>query len=145
MIYQVMSTQKVELTQLENRDFEINFNNKDMSNLLIHDWLNSDFSCGTLLAAAAICCTSGSTLYELDVRKPGARYNDLKSSVTWRNGEDEKGRGVVESLDVKVQVDVPEEHLEEFKEVLKEHEDNMCFIVRSLVKGIKVKMEINSI
>ena len=51
---------------------------------------------------------------------------------------------MVDSLDVKVQVDVPEEHLEEFKEVLKEHEDNMCFIVRSLVKGIKVKMDISS-
>lgn len=139
-----MSTDKVELKQLENGDFEINFNNKDMANLLIHDWLKSDFSCRTLLAAAALCCSSGSVLYELDVRKPGARYKDLKSSVTWRNGEDEKGRRVVESLDVKVQVDVPEEHLAEFKEVLKEHEDNMCFIVRSLVRGIKVEMEITS-
>jgi uncharacterized OsmC-like protein len=145
MLNQFMSNDRVELTQLENGDFMINFNNKDMSNLHIHDWLNSDFSCRTLLAAAAVCCASGSTLYELNLRKPGARYNGLKSSVTWRNGEDEKGRKVVEALDVKVQVDVPEEHLEEFKEVLREHEDNMCFVARSLVRGIKVKMDISSI
>ena len=134
----------VELTQQKNGDFLMDFKNKDMSNLHIHDWLNSDFSCGTLLAAAALCCTSGSTLYELDLRKPGARYNGLKSIVTWKNGEDEKGRRVVESLDIKVKVDVPEEYLEEFKEVIKEHEDNMCFIARSMARGIKIKMDISS-
>jgi len=140
-----MSTNKVEIKQLENGDFEMNFNRKDMTKLVIpKDWIKSDFSCGALLAAAALCCTSGSTIYELDVRKPGARYKDLRSSVTWKNGEDEYGRGVVESMEVKVHVDVPEEHLTEFKEVIKEHEDNMCFVVRSLVRGVKVEMEINS-
>ena len=96
------------------------------------------------MAAAALCCTSGSTLYELDLRKPGAQYNSLKSSVTWKNGLDEKGRNVVESLDIKVQVDVPDEYREEFKEVVKEHEENMCFVARSLARGIKIKMEISS-
>ena len=137
-----LSKNVIELTQLENGDFEFNFNNKDMDNIIIHDWLKSDFSCRNLLAAAALCCTSGSMLYELDVRKPGAKYKDLKSSVTWRTGKDDEGRIIIESLNVKVQVDVPEEHLAEFKEVLKEHEDNMCFIVRSLNRGIKTEIEI---
>lgn len=47
-------------------------------------------------------------------------------------------------MEVKVHVDVPEEYLAEFKEVLKEHEDNMCFVVRSLVRGVKVEMDIDS-
>ena len=139
-----MKKDMVEITQLESGDFLMDFNNKDMSNLLIHNWLNSDFSCRKLMAAAALCCTSGSTLYELDLRKPGARYNSLKSSVTWKNGVDERGRNVVEALDIKVQVDVPEEYVEEFKEVVKEHEENMCFIARSLARGIKITMDISS-
>ena len=139
-----MSTNKVEIRQLENGDFEMDFNRKDMAKLVFPGWSN-DFSCGALLAAAALCCTSGSTIYELDVRKPGAQYKDLRSSVTWKTGEDEKGRGVVGSMEVKVHVDVPEEHLTEFEEVVKEHEENMCFIVRSLVNGVKVKMEINPV
>ena len=140
-----MSTNKVEIKQIENGDFEMNFNRKDMTKLVIpKNWMKSDFSCGALLAAAALCCTSGSTIYELDARKPGARYKDLRSSVTWKNGEDEYGHGVVESMEVKVHVDVPEEYLAEFKEVLKEHEDNMCFVVRSLVRGVKVEMDIDS-
>jgi len=134
----------VELMQLENGDFLIDFNNKDMSNLLIHDWLNSDFSCRTLMAAAALCCTSGSTLYELNIRKPGAKYNGLKSSVTWKNGVDEKGRNIVESLDIKVKADVPDEYREVFKEVVMEHEENMCFVARSLARGLKIKMDISS-
>ena len=132
----------IELAQLENGDFEFNFNNKDMDNIIIHDWLKSDFSCRNLLAAAALCCTSGSMLYELDVRKPGARYRDLKSSVTLKTGKDEKGRVVIESMNVRVQVDMPDEHLAEFEEVLREHENNMCFIVRSLNRGIKTGIEI---
>ena len=140
-----MSINKVEIRRLENGDFEMDFNRKDMAKLVFPGWLKSDFSCGALLAAAALCCTSGSMIYELDARKPGARYKDLRSSVTWKTGEDEHGRGVVESMEVKVHADVPEEHLTEFEEVIKEHEDNMCFIVRSLVNGVKVKMDINPV
>lgn len=137
-----MSKNVIELTQLESGDFEFNFHNKDMADIVIHDWLKSDFKCRNLLAAAALCCTSGSMLYELDVRKPGARYRDLKSSVALKTGKDEKGRMVIESMNVRVQVDVPEEHLAEFEEVFREHEDNMCFIVRSLNRGIKAEIEI---
>jgi len=136
---------KVELRQLENGDYEIDFNNEDMDKITIHNWGKSKFSCRTLLAAAALCCSSGSAIYELGVRKPGAKYNDIQSSVTWTNGKDEKGRRIIESIDIHVQVDVPEEHLAEFKEVIQEHEDNDCFVVRSLKRGIKAKIKIRRI
>lgn len=133
---------KVELRQLENGNYEIDFNNEDMGKLTINNWGKSKFSCRTLLAAAALCCSSGSAIYELAVRKPGAKYKDIKSSVTWTTGKDEKGRRIIESLDIQVQVDVPSEYLAEFKEVIQEHKDNDCFVVRSLKRGIKADITI---
>lgn len=135
----------IELKELENGDFEINFNNPDMGNIIIPAPLTSKFSCGALIAAGALCCTTGSMLYELDARKPGARYNLIKSSVTQNRKLDEKGRVVIDSIDVNIQVDVPEEHLDVFEEVIKEHEDNQCAMVRSLNRGIKAEITITKI
>ena len=132
----------VELTQLKNGDFEINFNNEDMSTIIIHDPLNSKFSARNLLAAAVLFCTSGSMRYELNVRKPGARYRKLKARVVQKYGRNEMDRAVIESLKVEVEVDVPEEHRSEFIEVLEEHDENGCFITRSLNSGIDVNIEI---
>ncbi len=132
----------IELTQLENGDLEINFNNEDMSTIIIHDPLNTKFSARNLLAAAALFCTSGSMLYELDVRKPGARYRKLKARVISKYGRNEKERAVIESMRIEVEVDVPEEHQSEFVEVLEEHDENGCFITRSLNNGITVDIEI---
>ena len=132
----------IELTQLENGDFEINFNNEDMNTIIIHEPLNSKFSARNLLAAAALFCTSGSMMYELDTRKPGARYNKLKARVVSKYARNEKNRAIIESMKVEVLVDVPEEHRSEFIKVVDEHKENECFITRSLNKGIKVDIEI---
>ncbi|MCW4050185.1 MAG: OsmC family protein [Candidatus Bathyarchaeota archaeon] len=132
----------IELTQLENGDFEINFNNEDMSTIIIHDPLNSKFSARNLLAAAALFCTSGSMLYELNVRKSDARYRKLKARVISKYDRNEKDRAIIESMKVEVEVDVPEEHRSQFIEVLEEHDENECFITRSLNNGIKVDIEI---
>jgi len=107
--------------------------------------LKSQFSCGALIVAGALCCTTGSVLYELDARKQGARYNVIRSSATQSRIKDEKGRVVIDSIDVHVEVDVPEEHLGVFKDVLKEHEDNQCAMVRSLNRGIKAEITIKKI
>jgi organic hydroperoxide reductase OsmC/OhrA len=133
----------IEITQLDNGDFELNFNKEDMGSIIIRDPLNSNFSARNLLAAAALFCTSGSVLYELDVRKKGARYNRLEARVLQNYGRNEKGRSVIESLKVEVNVEVPDEFKSEFDEVLLEHQENGCFITRSLNKGIKVDIEIN--
>ena len=133
----------VELTQLENGDFEINFNKKDMNTIIIHDPLNADFSARNLLAAAALFCTSGSMIYELDARKKGAKYKKLKASVIQKYGRNKKDRAFIESLKVIVDVEVPSEYRSEFSEVVEEHYENGCFITRSLNEGIDVDIEIN--
>jgi|GEM_PF-4555970 len=136
---------KVELRELESGDWEISFNNPDMGNIIIPAPLKSQFSCGALIVAGALCCTTGSVLYELDARKPGARYNVIRSSATQSRKLDEKGRVVLDSIDVHVEVDVPEEHRDVFKDVLKEHEDNQCSMVRSLNRGIKAEITLKKI
>jgi uncharacterized OsmC-like protein len=133
----------IELTQLENGDFEINFNNEDMNPIVIHDPLNSKFSARNLLAAAAAFCTAGSMLYELEARSKGGRYNKLNVSVIQKYGRNANDRAFIDSLKVEVFVDVPEKYHPEFKEVLEEHHKNGCFISRSLNQGIKVDIEIN--
>ena len=135
----------MELRELENEDWEISFNNPDMSNIIIPAPLKSQFSCGALIVAGALCCTTGSVLYELNARKQGARYNVIRSSATQSRIKDEKGRVVIDSIDVHVEVDVPEEHLGVFEDVLKEHEDNQCAMVRSLNRGIKAEITIKKI
>jgi uncharacterized OsmC-like protein len=135
----------VELIQLENGDFEINFNKKDMNKIVIHDPLNADFSARNLLAAAALFCTSGSMVYELDARKKGAKYKKLKARVIQKYGKNEKDRAIIESLRVIVDVEVPSEYRSEFNEVVEEHKENECFITRSLNKGINVEIEISEI
>lgn len=135
----------MELRELENGDWEISFNNTDMGNIVITAPLKSQFSCGALIVAGALCCTTGSVLYELDARKKGARYNVIRSSATQSRIKDEKGRFVIDSIDVHVEVDVPEEHLGVFEDVLKEHEDNQCAMVRSLNRGIKAEITIKKI
>lgn len=132
----------IELTLLENGDFEINFNNEDMDTIIVRDPLNSKFSARNLLAAAALFCTSGSMLYELGVRKSGARYRKLKARVVSKYGRNEKDRAIIESMKVEVEVDVPEEHRSEHVEVLEEHDENGCFITRSLNNGINIDIEI---
>jgi len=91
-----------------------------MKTIVIQDPLNSKFSARNLLAAAVLFCTSGSMRYELDVRKPGARYRKLKARVISRYGRNEKDRAIIGSMKVEVEVDVPEEHRSEFIEVLEE-------------------------
>ena len=135
----------MELRELENGDWEISFNNPDMGNIVIPAPLKSQFSCGALIVAGALCCTTGSVLYELNARKQGARYNVIRSSATQSRIKDEKGRVVIDSIDVHVEVDVPEEHLGVFEDVLKEHEDNQCAMVRSLNRGIKAEITIKKI
>jgi hypothetical protein len=43
-----------------------------------HMNLKSQFSCGAFIVAGDLCCTTGSVLYELDARKPVARYNVVR-------------------------------------------------------------------
>jgi uncharacterized OsmC-like protein len=133
----------IEITQLENGDLEIDFNNEDMTKITIHDPPNSKFSARNLLSAAIAFCTAGSMRYELRARKPGAEYKSLKARVEISTyGRNEKERAVIESMKVDVEADVLEEHRAVFQEVVEEHIENGCFITRSLNNGINVELEI---
>ena len=88
-------------------------------------------------------CFSGSMEYELDALEPGARYGDLESSLRWRRGKDESGRNVIESMEIDVRVDVPDEYHSEFSDVVKEHMEHARTLVRSLIRGFLVKINIS--
>lgn len=111
-----------------------------MGDITVDNWWVNDFSNTRLLAAAALICFSGSMEYELDVLELGARYRDLESSVRWRRGKDESGRTIIESMEIDVKVDVPEEYRSEFADVVKEH---ACTLVRSLRRGFPIKINIS--
>lgn len=60
--------------------------------------------------------------------------------MRWRRGKDESGRNVIESMEINVKVDVPDEYRSEFADVVKEH---ACTLVRSLRRGISIKINIS--
>ncbi|MBC8497817.1 OsmC family protein [Candidatus Bathyarchaeota archaeon] len=114
-----------------------------MEDITVENWWKIGFSNTRLLVAAALICFSSSMEYELDALEPGARYGELESSARWRMGKDESGRAVVVSMEIDVKVDVPDGLRSEFAEVVKEHEGHACSIVRSLRRGIPVKVNIS--
>jgi uncharacterized OsmC-like protein len=123
--------------------YEVPFDYGVMEDILVDNWWENDFSNTRLLAAATLICFSTSMEYELDALVPGARYGDLESSVRWRRGKDESGRNVIESMEIDVKVGVPEEYRSEFADVVKEHKEHACTLVRSLRRGIKIKVNIS--
>ena len=46
-------------------------------------------------------------------------------------------------MTININVDVPEEHRPEFKEVIEEHMNHGCSVTRSLKRGILIKLNIN--
>ena len=134
----------VRMTRIGEDTHKITVNSGQLKEIVIEDWLEThDFSNSRLLASAALCCVTLSMEYELDALKKGARYNAINSSIRWISGKDETGRGIIESMEVEINVDVPEGLEKEFKGVVDEHENHRCFILRSLAKGIPVKLNIN--
>ena len=63
--------------------------------------------------------------------------------MRWRRGKDESGRNVIESMEIDVKVDVPGEYRSEFADVVKEHMEHACTLVRSLRRGFPVKINIS--
>jgi len=138
-----LSPNEIKLKRTGEGTFEVPFDHGVMGDITVDNWWVNDFSNTRLLAAAALICFSGSMEYELDALKPGARYGDLESSVRWRRGKDESGRNVIESMEIDVKVDVPDEYRSEFAQVVREHTEHACTLVRSLRRGIPVKVNIS--
>ena len=138
-----MSPNAIQLKRVGEGTYEVPFNYGGMKTLTVENWWEIDFSNTHLLAAAALICISASMEYELDVLKEDARYKALESSLRWRYGKDESGRRIIDSMEININVDVPDELRSEFFEVVKEHMDHGCTITRSLKRGIKIKLNVN--
>ena len=139
----VMSPNEIKLKRTGEGTYEVPFDYGVMDDITADNWWENGFSNTRLLAAAALICFSSSMEYELDVLEPGARYGDLGLSVRWRRGKDERGRNIIGSMEIDVRVDVPAEYRSEFADVVKEHMEHACTLVRSLRRGFPVKVNIS--
>jgi uncharacterized OsmC-like protein len=137
-----MSPNAIQLKRIGEGTYEVPFDYGQMKDLIVENWWELDWSNTRLLAAAALICISASMEYELDVLKEDARYKALESSLRWRYGKDESGRRIINSMEINISVDLPDELRSEFLEVVKEHMDHGCTITRSLKRGIPIKLNI---
>jgi len=138
-----MCPNEVKLTRVGEGSYEIPFNYGQMKDIHIENWWETDFSNTKLLAAAVLNCITSSVEYELDTLKEGARYNDLDTAIRWRLGKDESGRRIIESMEININVEVPESLRSEHNKVLEEHTGHGCTLTRSLKRGIPIELKIN--
>ena len=138
-----MSPNEIRLKRTGEWTYEVPLDYGAMGDITVDNWREKGFSNTRLLAAAALICFSSSMEYELDALVPGARYGDMESSVRWRRGKDKSGRNVIEAMEIDVKVEVPEEYRAEFAEVVSEHTEHACTLVRSLRRGVKVEVNIS--
>lgn len=87
------------------------------------------------LAASAMWCTVGG-LYSL-LKAKGVIVSDITARSEVQMGKDESGQNVVESVNLEVTVDVPEENIEDLEHCWRVWEKR-CFIRRSLERGVKI-------
>lgn len=92
------------------------------------------------LMASAIWCTAVG-LYSL-LKTRGVTVRDITAQSGIQMGKNESGQNVIESIDLEVVVDVPEEHIEELEHCWRLWEKR-CPISRSLQRGIKVNSSIS--
>jgi organic hydroperoxide reductase OsmC/OhrA len=89
----------------------------------------------SFLAASATYCMAGTIKSMLRTR--GVEVNDISATSNVEMGKDDKGKSIVEGLNLEIQVDIPEES----RDVL-DHCVNIlrggCLITRSLKNGIHV-------
>ena len=67
----------------------------------------------------------------------------MDSSIRWRYGKDETGRRIIDSMEITINVDVPDTLRLEHEKVEKEHVEHGCMITRSLKRGFPIKLNIN--
>ena len=138
-----MSPNEVKLTRIGEGSYEIPFNYGQMKDIHIENWWTNDFSNTKLLAAAVLNCITSSFEYELDVLKKDARYDALDSKIHWRYGKDESGRRIIDSIEININLEVPDNIQQEHLKVVKEHMNHGCTITRSLKRGIPIELKIN--
>ena len=91
------------------------------------------------LAASATTCMAGAVNYMLRARD--VKVNGISASSSVHMGKNEKGTVVVDSINIEVIVDVPEEGTDVLEHCISLLE-NGCLVTRSLKRGIKVNHSI---
>jgi len=138
---------KVELELLENGDLKIRFNNAAMEDLIVRrsgvqrEELGGEAR--QLLAASLLECLCSTFIHLLDWVRVNPKMFRAEAEVI--SGKDESGRVCIDSINVKINVAVPED--EETLRRLKRAEillERGCLISRSLIRGIKVNYSIST-
>ncbi len=144
-----MSQNELKLTRDKEGRIDLPLNFGDMKDIHIEHWRThadpnvEDYSGTRAIAASALSCISMSMDVELDALKEGASYNSLDSSITWKIGKDETGRNIIESMEITINVEVPDDLRSEHVKVVKEHMEHASWVPRSLRRGIPIKIIIN--
>ena len=143
-----MSRNELKLTRDTEGRIDLPFNYGDMKDIHIEHWRThadpnvEDYSGTRAIAASALSCISMSMDYELHSLKQGSSYDALDSSIKWKMGKDETGRTIIESMEIDINVEVPEDLRSEHDKVVKEHLEHASQMARSLRRGIPIKINI---
>jgi uncharacterized OsmC-like protein len=138
-----MSEKDVNVEILQESDWKFTFDHEALEDIVVAlTKLPEEKRSGIarkLLAAAATYCMAGSL--KLCLEENGVEIDDLSAYSKIKMGKAESGINIVETIDLKVLITVPEENykeLEHCREILKEG----SLITRSLERGIKVNHSI---
>jgi uncharacterized OsmC-like protein len=138
-----MSEKDVNVEILQESDWKFTFDHEALEDIVVAlTKLPEEKRSGIarkLLAAAATYCMAGSL--KLCLEENGVEIDGLSAYSKIKMGKAESGINIVETIDLKVLITVPEENykeLEHCREILKEG----SLITRSLERGIKVNHSI---
>ncbi len=138
---------RTELERLENGDLKIRFKSETMPDLTIkragvpREKIGAEAR--NLLAASIAECMGSTLLFLLDWAKIDLRGFEAVATVS--TGRDQNGRVCVDTVDLKFDVQMPEDEetrkrFERVKRLFKRG----CLMSRSLPRGIKVNYSINT-
>jgi outer membrane usher protein FimD/PapC len=126
-----MSTKRIEVIRKRSGETKILIDNKDIKNV-------SEYSAGQLIAAGALLCLTGSFPDELTKLNPSAKYGEIRSYASYKFAKFDEARYSVDSMNLNLELEIPDEFLREHEIVAKMHEERGCLWTRSLKKGIKI-------
>lgn len=126
-----MSTKRIEVIRKQSGETTILFDNKNIKDV-------TDYSAGQLIAAGALLCVTGSFTDELTELNPSAKYGEIRSSASYKFAKFDETRYCVDSMNLNLELEVPDEYLREHEIVAQGHRERGCLWTRSLKKGIKI-------
>jgi len=141
-----LTSNLVEIELLENGDYHIKLNHQVLADIDVQLSKVPEEDRGgvarALLSASALYCMAGTLTDMLKARS--VPIGGMTGSASVRIGKNVKGRKVVESLNINLGVDVPEENLQELDRCIRILDDG-CLITGGLKKGLLVNNDIKRV